>query len=270
MPGSSGGARVVPMEWRHVDAGWAEASIVLPLTRVDLPADVFLYEASSVDLTSADSVWRLSEALACNVVPHDGSRFSDMGCTRWTEYVELVTPYAERLGLSFTPADAEARIMDAGQVHVAEVAARGAVLQRLGQLVTVQMTVDVDDEPALERLLETFAPGLEFASAALTRYAPRFVLSTEGGSTFGVDRMESGYQAAVLQALSRVVGSTEPKFCARQGCGRAFYAQRGRAAFSERESHRRSDAIYCSANCAKRAATQEYRKRQRAAKGEGS
>ncbi len=233
--------------------------------RLELVPDVFLYEAAMGDITSRDDVWGFAAALHGSVVPWSGYRFADVNVEDWRDYLNLLGPYADALESPLQPRRDVAR-MKSGRVHVAEVAVRQQLLRDLSALVTGDwQTGDVDMWDRQE--------SLDRATAALRAFSPSFGLTmrseafdvARSGTEIGVRFSHpSGYQVAVLQAFNRATSGVQPRICARQPCGRRFYAQRDRATHAESESHRRSDAIYCSKACARRAAQKAYADRKRA------
>ena len=71
------------------------------------------------------------------------------------------------------------------------------------------------------------------------------------------------YAALCLQLANAIAEEATTRICANVNCGRLFIRQRGRAAYDQH----RSDAIYCSAQCARAVAARAWRRRKRVEKG---
>lgn len=243
--------------------------------RVSLAADVFLYEAIDLDPADPAQVWKFSEALAHNVcevwLDPRWTDVYDSAEGSWNRYARDLAPFSRAMGVQ--PVSARDLDQSLGFLHVSEVALRQSVLRDLADALRAQEAGEVGS------LRPRWQQSFRMANVALSRFAPHFEAVHDGaGIEWGIadgdwigDRLPTptGFQVAVLQAHDRAASGLGAKRCARPACGRIYFTQRGRGKFSEAESHRRVDSIYCSASCAKRVGNQAWRERKRAARRAG-
>jgi hypothetical protein len=71
------------------------------------------------------------------------------------------------------------------------------------------------------------------------------------------------YSALCLQLMNEMAASSTFRRCANETCGRLFVRQRG----GSRYGQHRSDAMYCTPECARMQAQRQYRRRKRAQEG---
>lgn len=253
---------------------------------VDLPNDVAFHEVADTDATDGDSLLGLATSLQWNVVPVFGYRWRDVIdettgsplAHPFDAYVETMNHASSALGLGEITKDELKRSVPirprtrsdlgagrdplhvAQSVHIAEIARRVWVLQlilkALAGRIEVTDTATTPEFPAIpDRLNPTW---LELMSGPpLGRFSPALLFG--GGPRLSE---ATSLEVAALQIYNAVVKEFGFKTCAR--CGRTFSRQRGRAKYTEDESHRRSDAMYCSKECAQRAASESYRQRKKA------
>src|SRR5206468_9439578 len=101
----------------------------------------------------------------------------------------------------------------------------------------------------------------EHLNAALRPFQAQVELATpEGEGILAGQVGTSLYNALALQLMNEMAASSTFRRCANETCGRLFVRQRG----GSRYGQHRSDAMYCTPECARMQAQRQYRRRKRA------
>lgn len=258
---------------------WIYVQYTEQLARLD--SDAVFFQVQDSDPGDPSSLLNLTEQLHGDVVPIFRVRWRDAYRDAQAEYrgqmLETYTDEMSRLSvlLGFPPFDAEELHYETrrGQdytrlpqkVHVAEVAARVWMLQ--GLTFAAQGKIPLR-ESGFTNTFPQIPPFLTWGEFTTRSWLLLGSISPNlscGASQEPVLRMASrvtALEVCALQLYNAVVSLGGLKQCAT--CHRVFHRQRGRAEFQD--SHRRSDAMYCTPKCAKQAAQRAWRARMKAEK----
>jgi hypothetical protein len=104
-----------------------------------------------------------------------------------------------------------------------------------------------------------------YLNAGLVPFHPRVHLTLDDTPLVSEATQPNLYAAVCLQLANAIADQTTTRICANVNCGRLFIRQRGRSSYNQH----RSDAIYCSPQCARAVAARQWRRRNRSDRGVG-
>lgn len=262
-----------------VDGPWIRIQYTEETARLD--HDAVFFDVQDCNPAEPSSLITLTEQLHGDVVPLFRLRWRDAYRDAQAEYrgqmIEVYAGEMSRLAelMGYPPFDADEfhyqreRGMDLAilpqKVHVAEVASRVWMLQ--GLTFAAQGRIPLQ-ESGFTNTFPAIPPHLtwnEFRTRSwllLGAISPHLDCGPSGDPEMRLASRITALEVCALQLYNAVVTDSGLKEC--MACHRVFHRQRGRAEFED--SHRRSDAMYCTPKCAKRAAQRAWRARMKTEK----
>lgn len=266
-----------------VDGPWIRIHYTDQVARLD--SDAVFFQVQDSDPRDPGSLIELTEQLSGDVVPLFRIRWRDAYYDEKMEYhgqmLDVYSGEMSRLAeaLGFQPFEAEELVYEVRRgddylrlpqkVHVAEIAARVWMLKSLTLAaqgkIPLRESGFVNTFPEIPPFL-TWQQFRERSWLLLRSISPNLFCGPSRDPVLHLMTQATALEVCALQLYNAVVSDYGLKECAT--CHRVFHQQRGRAKFAD--SHRRSDAKYCTPRCAKQPAQKAWRARRKAEMEKGT